>query len=570
MKKNIIIYIFTILAIVGILIYGNSLLFGSDIQKNKAYELDVKEWNTVKAYSINKTNIVANIDSRQIKSNVAGIYMNDSMALMIPVDQIREAFDCAVLIYNDGRILIQNGNDTISIDTKQDNCTVNDTDSFRLVCDRMNGRYCIPVNIICDTFGYQYSFDISQNLATIISSDPDRKTIPYAYNYEVVGRAPRVSNQGNLGTCWAFASLTAISSTLLPTEAEIFSVDHMSMNNSYHFSQADGGESTMAMAYLLAWQGPVLERDDPYGDGVSDSTLKPVKHVQEVQTVETKDLDLIKKLVFKYGGVQSSFYASNLNNYTGTKYYNKYTNSYCYIGDEKPNHDIVIIGWDDNYSGDNFNISVEGDGAFLCRNSWGDSFGDNGNFYISYYDSNIGLHNVVYTKVENANNYDNIYQTDLCGYVGKLGYDEDYAYFANAYTPITDEELAAVGFYATGDNTEYSIYICEDFDGVNSLNKRSDPVMTGQLKNSGYYTINLDNAVKLKKDKKFAVIVRINTPNSGRPVAVECAYTTGDNDADIILDDGEGYVSLKGTNWANTESQHKCNVCLKVYTNNMS
>ena len=101
MKKNIIIYIFTILAIVGILIYGNSLLFGSDIQKNKAYELDVKEWNTVKAYSINKTNIVANIDSRQIKSNVAGIYMNDSMALMIPVDQIREAFDCAVLIYND-------------------------------------------------------------------------------------------------------------------------------------------------------------------------------------------------------------------------------------------------------------------------------------------------------------------------------------------------------------------------------------------------------------------------------------------------------------------------------------
>lgn len=105
---------------------------------------------------------------------------------------------------------------------------------------------------------------------------------------------------------------------------------------------------------------------------------------------------------------------------------------------------------------------------------------------------------------------------------------------------------------------------------MNSLNKRSDPVMTGQLKNSGYYTINLDNTVKLKKDKKFAVIVRINTPNSGRPVAVECAYTTGDNDADIILDDGEGYVSLKGTNWANTESQHKCNVCLKVYTNNMS
>jgi len=58
-------------------------------------------------------------------------------------------------------------------------------------------------------------------------------------------------------------------------------------------------------------------------------------------------------------------------------------------------------------------------------NSWGDSFGDDGLFYVSYYDSNIGIHNVVYTRVEDNDNYDNIYQSDLCGWVGQLGYECD-------------------------------------------------------------------------------------------------------------------------------------------------
>ena len=101
--------------------------------------------------------------------------------------------------------------------------------------------------------------------------------------------------------------------------------------------------------------------------------------------------------------------------------------SYCYIGTKKPNHDVVIIGWDDNYSKDNFSVSLEGNGAFICVNSWGDRFGDDGLFYVSYYDSNIGIHNVVYTRVEDNDNYDNIYQSDLCGWVGQLGYECDTA-----------------------------------------------------------------------------------------------------------------------------------------------
>ena len=126
----------------------------------------------------------------------------------------------------------------------------------------------------------------------------------------------------------------------------------------------------------------------------------------------------------------------------------------------------------------------------------------------------------------------------------------------------------AVGFYATGIDTEYSIYICENFQDISSLSKRSEPVMTGKVKNSGFYTVDLDNSVTVKEGQKYAVIIRITTPNSGRPVAVEYVYN--EQTSSVILDDGEGYVSLKGITWENTEEKNGCNVCLKVYTDKLT
>ncbi len=50
----------------------------------------------------------------------------------------------------------------------------------------------------------------------------------------------------------------------------------------------------------------VYEKDDPYGDGMTDDSLKAVRHVQEMQVIDGKDYEGIKEAVFKYGGVESS------------------------------------------------------------------------------------------------------------------------------------------------------------------------------------------------------------------------------------------------------------------------
>lgn len=417
------------------------------------------------------------------------------------------------------------------------------------------------------------SSDGQSPCAEIIHRDQEAQSgggdvkLPSAYDYRKTGRAPQIGNQGSLGTCWAFASLKALESSLLPGKSLELSVDHMTLHNSFSMSQDAGGEYTMSMAYLLAWQGPVLESEDPYGDGYSPDGLKPCLHVQDIQILPAKDYEAIKQAVYRYGGVQSSLYTSMRNYQSESVYYNRTTNSYCYIGDEKPNHDSVIIGWDDNYSKDNFNMGLEGDGAFICTNSWGEDFGDQGYFYVSYYDTNIGVHNIVYTGVEPADNYDHNYQSDLCGWVGQIGYGRDSAWFANAYTAGKGENLEAAGFYATDQNTDYELYVARHLgEKADQTFGQRVKVAEGRLRYAGFYTIPLDQKIVLDDDEKFAIIVKITTPGTVHPVAIE--YDAGDGMAEIDLSDGEGYLSFDGDKWEHVEETQKCNVCLKAYTSN--
>lgn len=391
------------------------------------------------------------------------------------------------------------------------------------------------------------------------------ETLP-AYDDRIENRISVVKNQKDLGTCWAFASLTALETSLLPDEKLIFSPDHMTLQNSFHANQDEGGQYSMAMAYFTSWQGPVLEEEDPYNDGKTTQHLLAKKHVQEIQIIPDKEYEQIKRAVYEYGAVQSTLYTSLVDAESNSPYYNKSKAAYCYIGDNAANHDVVIIGWDDSYPKENFTKEAARDGAFICQNSWGTDFGEQGIFYVSYEDTNIGKTNVVYTKIENYENYDKIYQSDLCGWVGQLGYGQDSAYFANVYQADEDEYLSAAGFYATGEETQYAIYVITDFENEDSLLERTY-LCSGKFQNAGYYTVPFEKNIVVKKGKKFAVIVQIQTPNSVHPVAIE--YAADEFTQNVDLADGEGYISYTGQAWDSVETLQEVNLCLKVYGNDI-
>ena len=70
----------------------------------------------------------------------------------------------------------------------------------------------------------------------------------------------------------------------------------------------------------------------------------------------------------------------------------------------------------------------------------------------------------------------------------------------------------------------------------------------------------------LEQGQRYAVVVKIRTPGERYPVAME--YQADANSAAADISDGEGYISLGGYRWTNTEDSYQCNVCLKAYTKN--
>ncbi|MCD7818297.1 MAG: lectin like domain-containing protein [Lachnospiraceae bacterium] len=378
-----------------------------------------------------------------------------------------------------------------------------------------------------------------------------------------MGKKPVVKDQGSYGTCWAITATSALEAALLPAQQIVFSADHITRQNSFTADIEDGGDYLMLMAYLCGWQGPVTEEADPYGDEYSPEGLEAAVHVQEVRVLLNSSIEKIKETVYTYGSVQASLYMDRTTVAEGAGYYNASDSSYYYTEEMTQNHDVLILGWDDSWPAEYFAETPEQDGAFICLNTWGSDFGEDGIFYVSYADPNITSVCVAYTRIESADNYDHLYQYDDCGWQGQQGYNSSECWFANVYTAEGEENLAAVGFYATGENTSYEIYLVHDFTGTDSL-ENMEYLQSGSFTDMGYYTIDLEDVQELASGERFAVAVKIDVPGAENPVAVE--YHSDDFTQNVTTEGKESYISQYGTLWENTQEKFETNVCLKVYT----
>ena len=174
--------------------------------------------------------------------------------------------------------------------------------------------------------------------------------------------------------------------------------------------------------------------------------------------------------------------------------------------------------------------------------------------------------------MESAENYSHIFQTDLCGWTGQLGYGKEEAWCANVYEAEEKGTVEAAGFYAMVPDTEYALYGAavpgdmEPREILSGLGGDRMPLLaSGRLGEAGFYTISFEAPVEVKAGSRFAVALWIRSPGTEQPVAIE--YNGGGRWGNVDITDGEGYISPDGTQWMRAEEREACNVCLKAYGN---
>ena len=397
-----------------------------------------------------------------------------------------------------------------------------------------------------------------------------------------------VRDQMQTDSCWAFAGLGMLESSLGMRDYKLgntkniydFSERHMfyaskrSFFNNNQFNEygyttdVSGGNFNEVRNYFTNGMGAIAESDMPFENNENYINLSDIQNKNTIttlyDTIEFEDIEDVgktelmakmKQTISNYGGIFAGVHGAQLlsdayNNKTGAIYCdpNDQENSYAM------NHAVVIIGWDDNYSRDNFNEEhkPQNNGAWIVKNSWGDQLtanlkeqkqtlynkytaeynekgwysaddipndyiielfvengygegkvsiegenividiGDNGYMYISYEDKNIYNNLYAVEKASSEKDYDNLYQHDKRAANIPIIYPTQSVYIANKFERDAEktEYLEKIGFYT------YQEVTCEAY--VNSAD--------GDLTNTKLKKVNLKEGSSITVEPGYHVL----------------------------------------------------------------
>lgn len=450
-------------------------------------------------------------------------------------------------------------------------------------------------------------------------------SIAESSRYNLAEEIPiRIKHQGSTSQCWAFSIISCLESNIaLNTDAKTiadipdFSERHMDYatsrtfldgtnENGYNRNVGVGGLPIMGLSYLSNGTGAVLEEKMPFED--NEDKIELAKLNQPVDTTATgyKLLTGIFKEFDENGNVK---YSDGLGNYytdeevaairkiikenivengavasmtagNHVKYYNNQTNPiqstayFCNDSSIERDHAVTIVGWDDNYSKENFNEECRPskDGAYIVLNSYGENNFDNGYIYISYEDVLIESDLSVVTGSEKID-YDKLYQNDYFGGLFAVGTTtSDTGYYGTTYTReySENEYLTDVGI-SVSDYVDVEIYL----NPKSNSTLLSSLVKVGESKETlepGYHKLEVTPTKLTGND--FSIVVKQKSKNGIFYFTIETAVSNTVF-ADVEAS-GNSYYSMDGYTWTcindlsiATMDMKSSDVCIKAFTKNI-
>lgn len=434
--------------------------------------------------------------------------------------------------------------------------------------------------------------------ASMMSFGAYAEELPEKYDLRTENVLGEVENQGSVGSCWAFGSIGILETWLRANDMGNynFSVRHMDTVTSMAYADSfntengsalrpycDGGYHFDAMTYYFSGRGPVLEKDYEYiatyqgmypqdrrgaecktagisvkdvgiGSCVGDLTLVSIDKINDI-------ISEMKTAISEHGAITASYYANDSpdTNYIDATY-------------GAPNHQIIIVGWDDNYSKDNFVTSFgttpSKDGAWIVKNSWGTDFGEDGYFYMSYEEPSLYREPYFYIERAAKTNYDQIYLSSPLAatkYITSSVDNEDNTdYSLNLFKKTAGSQSVTEVTAALRGGSDYEIYVIADYEtGGENFGKK---VAAGYAENDCYKTVEFD-PVEITGDT-FAVCIKYHswdTSMSLIPVQ-DNYYATGYYTGEDYI--GTSFISHDGQTWQDTVKHNDSLVFVRAYTVN--
>ena len=277
------------------------------------------------------------------------------------------------------------------------------------------------------------------------------------------------------------------------------------------------------------------------------------------------------------------------------------------------NHAVTIVGWNDDYSADNFAGTASGrppgNGAWLCKNNWGSDalYASEGNagdathwgipassdtgtpaspgalgseasglFWLSYYDHSISSP-VAFEVTPVDEDFENMYQYD---YLGSAEYSKPAVYngdvwVANLYEAKDLELVEAVSAQTFQENDKVDVTFYTLPNRLNTEGMSAEDIFaaadsvshqSATFEYAGFHTIELDRPILLAKGQRFIVAEQVSTmeqPESGEYdgsyLNLELSYLDTvegmqqSTKSKVVSNPGESFVSLPDGKWMTVE-----------------
>lgn len=391
-------------------------------------------------------------------------------------------------------------------------------------------------------------------------SEFDSEPLPVSFNLFDEGRMTPAKSQGGTGLCWAFGALSTVESAILtaglarPDEldlsegavayfmyplAEEFESDstgdglcitHGYPKINFYMACSYGGDPRLAFSMFANGEALIDEAVSPI---ITDSThlRRSLDNFLEFvsagrldrssdnwlltgwNSFDEADAEEMKRAIRKYGGLNAGIFCKT----DGILKHRDTGAPTSYFSSSDPasvetNHCVVLIGWDDDYSRDNFGkYKPEHDGAWLALDSTDALSDETGLMYISYDDFIQGYWTVEMCR---RGDYGDILYYDYCP-LDSLRADERCTAVANVFTAPSGKALRAVGVTTLADDQliEIRIFVNPDGDpdgGHAAVTQKACPAR------KGYHVIELDKPATLSEGDTFSIVIAYYADSGGQ------------------------------------------------------